>query len=1083
MNLPGFALSRPAVIYAGFAILVFWGIWSFETAPRSEDPEFTIHTAVVETDWPGAPAEKIELLITDPIEEAMSAIDEIEYVRSITTPGRCSVYIEALENLTDVDDVWDKARARLASLAPDLPSGSSEPLLNSDFADTAIMMLAMYQSPGAAESAAEQAYTPREMEVIAESIQEELERIGGIAKVELTGVQREMIYLEIDGGRWSQLGLTTGRLRDLLEHRNIVAPGGTIETGWGRFDIEPSGAYQGVAEIGETVVGMRADGLNVNLEQLGFDVSRGYTQPPRALARFGLSEMAESQPCIVLSITMIEGENVVRMGDAIHARLEEFRQSELPTDIHLAVVADESSTVREGIRNFTTNLLRAVIAVVLIAYLLIGMRIALVMAAAIPVVLCSAFGVSRLFGVQVDTIAIAALIVVLGMVVDNAIEVADNVHRYLEEGLSRREATLKGSKEIGGSILVATLTTVAAFGPMLTLPGSTGEYLFGLPLVVCVSLLMSYIVAMTLTTLMSYRVLRGEVKTAPLPWLLSRAWGILPFRTKRKPPAFGEVYRSIVGRCIRAKWLTVGIALALFVLAFRLPLGSRFFPDDFRAQFVVNVHLPEGSPLSKTDEVCRQIEGIIRDISHQPNGKNGLEAERVESVLTYVGESGPRFRLGVDMEPPATNFAFMVVNTAGPQLTDALIEEVRQASFEEVIGARVVPFKFAKGPPVRSPIALRILGEDKQTLHQIAEDVKSALRSVPETRDIHDSWGNETYQVFVRADEEKAKFAGVDQASIAQTLNAFFSGHYLTTYREGDHAIPVYMRLPQSQRVSLDAVRAVYVEGRTGKVPIDAVANIEKRWVPSKILRYDGERNLEVRARVSQGALANAALEKALPEIQKIEASLPPGYRIEIAGELGETNDSQNELAVCFVISLVLIIMCLVVKYNGYSKALMILITLPLAFTGGIFGLVLTNQPLGFMAQLGLLALAGIVLNDAIVLVDFVETQVKDRLKERKGDEGAESGSCSGLPRDVFHDCVTQGSALRVRAITLTTLTTMGGLLPLAMGGGPLWEPLATVIICGLLFASFLTLFVLPSMFAILVENFGIQVARPAGHS
>lgn len=1077
MNLPEFALRRPAVVFTGFGLMVLWGAWAFETAPRSEDPEFTIRAAVVETDWPGASTDKIELLITDPIEDAINAIDEIETIRSTSSPGRSSIFIEALEHLDDVDNVWDKVRASLGSVGADLPAGASEPFLNATFEDTAIVVLAMYQSPRPGETEIERPYSPRQMELLADSIRDELERIGGVAKVELTGIQKESIYLEVDSGRWSQIELTLDRLKGLLESRNIVAPGGTIDTEGVRFGVEPSGEFKSVDEIAKTVVGRRADGLPVNLEQMGISVVRGYPEPPRSFARFWARDVGESVPCIVLSVTMIDGENVVDLGDEIQATLERVRHSLLPGDIELSTISNEPESVSRGIHTFAVNLIRAIVVVVLIAYLLIGMRIAIVMATAIPVVLCSAFGVAHIFGVQVDTISIAALIVVLGMLVDNAIEVSDNIHRYLEEGLARREAALKGAQEIGSSILVATLTTVAAFGPMLALPGSTGEYLYGLPIVVCSALLISYVVAMTLTTLLCYGILRGEVSPSPLRRILTTVARAAPLRFRLTSSGSSDAFFSFVRGYLRHKWINVGVAFTLFVLAFNLPLGSQFFPDDYRAQFVINIYLPPGSPLSKTDEISREVERIVRATSRGIDPDTGENVDRVEKILTYVGESGPRFRLGVNLPGASSNFAFMIVNTADPRFTDDLIREVGREAYEQVVGARVVPFKFTMGPPLSSPIALRILGEDQKKLRQIAEEVKDALRNVESTRDVHDAWGNETYQIFVEVDEEKAKFANVNQASIARTLNAFYSGHYLTTYREGDHQLPIFFRLPWSQRRSLDAVSTVYIEGGTGKVPLDSVAEVQKRWVPSRIQHYNGERNLSVLARVRQGTLANAALEEAMPEIRRIEASMPYGYRIEVAGELSETNKSQRELALCFVISLFLIVMCLVVKYNGFAKPLILMITLPLAFTGAIGGLVLTNQPLGFMAELGLLALAGIVLNDAIVLVDFVETQVKERRAGGEDVPQAGEKSFAGLTRESFRDCVAKGTGLRVRAITLTTLTTMGGLLPLALSGGPLWQPLATVIISGLFFASGLTLIILPSMFAILVENFGVRIA------
>ena len=361
------------------------------------------------------------------------------------------------------------------------------------------------------------------------------------------------------------------------------------------------------------------------------------------------------------------------------------------------------------------------------------------------------------------------------------------------------------------------------------------------------------------------------------------------------------------------------------------------------------------------------------------------------------------------------------------------------------------------------------------------------MRGVDGTVDVHDAWGNFGYQLVVDVDEDKANLAGVSNAIIAQTLNAFFSGHYLTTYREGDHRVPIYLRLPPEQRTSIDQIKSIYVEGLYGKVPLDAVASVRTEWLPAKIWRRKLHRMIEVKSRVREGLLANAVLARAMPKIQGVQKQVPPGYRLEIGGEQEETIKSQANQGKALGISLLLIILCLVVQYNSFAKPLVILLTLPMASTGAFVGLFLTGHPLGFMAMLGLLSLAGIVLNDAIVLIEFIETLVKEKLERGEGLAERGQQSCGGLTREAFRDCVVRGGQMRLLPIWLTTLTTVGGLLPLGMSGGPLFAPMAWVIVFGLLFATALTLLIIPSIFAVFVENFGVAVVsdieKEVGHA
>jgi len=1082
MSLPRFAIEHRAIVVTAVFITSVWGLIAFITSPRREDPEFTIRDCVIATEWPGAGAEKVEQLITDPIERAADALDEVAKVTSVSRVGLSTVFVSVEQKIEDVDAVWDKVRAKMDEVRPELPEGASEPWVDTEYGDTSAMVLAVYQKPAAGGGAPSRRYTPRELELMAKRVKDELKLLRAVGRVDLLGVQREAIYVETDAGTWSRLSLTTAELRQLLQERNIVAPGGAIETEWGRFGLKPTGELGSVEQLGKVVVDAEGGRAPVYLRDLELRISRRYEEPPSFITRLGSA--SGSVPCVVASFTMKRGENIVRLGREVRRKLAELEAAVLPRDIGIAVVADQPEAVATCIDEFTSNLWQAIVIVVLVAFLLIGFRIALVMAAAIPMVILVSFAIVRLFGVQLEQVSIASLIIALGMLVDNAIEVGDNVHRLLSEGRSRIDAAVEGSEQIAFPVLIATLTTVAAFLPMVTLPGEEGEYMFSLPVVVSTTLLVSWFLAMTITTLMAYWQLRppaGDGHSAPPLLHLVRLVGRLCSRTDG--PGFdaariSAVYAALLRSCLRRKFVTLGIAVLAFAGSCALvPLiGSQFFPPAERGQFTIDVWLPEGATVAQTDAACRRLEDLIRELS--PVEREGAGVERLVNMVTYVGQGGPRFYLNLNPEQECTNYAQIVVNTLDPEATFSYVRDLRHAAAARIDGARIVPRLLDLGTGLDSPIGVRISGRDLDALRGLANRLKDALRRVPGTVDVHDTWGSQGYELGVEIDEDKANLAGVTNASVARTLKAFFSGFYLTTYREGDHRVPVYLRLPARQRRSLTALKSIYVEGLHGKVPLDAVARLEPKWRPAKICRWKLQRMIEVRARVEEGLLANTVLALALPEIEAARQTLPPGYRIELGGEQEETVNSQKNMAKALGVSVLLIVMCLVVQYNSFAKPLIILLTLPMAATGAFLGLFITGCPLGFMAMLGMLSLAGIVLNDAIVLTEFIEVLMKERHARQEGLPGPDERSCGGLSGVAFRDCLVRAGQMRMLPIVLTTLTTVGGLIPLAFSGGPLWAPMAFVIIFGLLLATLLTLVIIPTVFAVFVEDFGMEVIR-----
>ncbi|MFB3065079.1 MAG: efflux RND transporter permease subunit, partial [Planctomycetota bacterium] len=636
----------------------------------------------------------------------------------------------------------------------------------------------------------------------------------------------------------------------------------------------------------------------------------------------------------------------------------------------------------------------------------------------------------------------AAMIISLGLVVDNATVVTENALRLMGDGLPKRKAVIQGTATMSIPMLAATLTTVAAFLPMLLMVGNVGEFIRSLPIVVAITLLGSYAVAMLVVPLFCMWLLKAPAKHAA-----AKA------RPRPKP------YERLLNWCLGRKLTVLGIALAAFLGALMLlpVIGSQFFPSGARDQFFVKVWMPEGSPLSATEEVSLRVEEIILGTSKLDEG--GEPVERLANMVSFIGSGGPRLMLTQWLEQDYPYFAHIVVNTTSATLTDDWVEQVRR-EVRSIPGARIEVFPFTMGPPIDTPVAFRVIGKDAGLLRAAAEDMLAVMRRTPGALNPFSDWGASAYQVAVDVDSTAANLAGVTNAEVARTMHALLSGARLTTYREGDHQIPVVLRTIPSRRARLGELTGIFVNSRTGKVPLASLATVTPTWEPAVISRRNNVRAITVGCRVETGRLANQVASAIRPKLEAIVAGLPPGYRLEEAGEKEETTDAQAKMARAVQIAMLLIVLVLVTQYNSFLKPLVILCTLPMALIGVIVGLWITGWAMGFMAMLGVLSLFGIVINDAIVLIDFIEEKVR-----------------AGMP---LRPAVVLAGRLRMKPIFLTSLTTVGGLLPLALFAGPMWAPMAWAMIFGLLFATILTLVIVPVFYVLFAERLRMQVVQPA---
>ncbi len=1036
MNLSKFAVGNRVVVSTALLLCLVSGTLAYYDMSRREDPRIVIRTSVVVTRWPGARAEKVENLVTDPIEEAAGEIDQVKEIVSESRTGLSIVYVTLEDDVIAVDQVWDDLRAKVDRVRSTLPRGSSPPMVDTDFDDVFAVCLALHQVPGPGTDRARSPYSPRELEVWGQKVVDELKEIESVAKVRLEGVQREVVHLEVDSGDWGRIDLSTADLARILEARNIVAPGGEIDTERGRFSVQPSGEFEAVPELSTVLVGQGEGQTPVRLGDLGVSIERRYEEPARALCRYGSPAFGQT-PCLVLAVSMKDGRNIVEMGEEIDRRIANLEASVLPSDLRLARVNDIPRQVEAKVGEFVSNLWEGMAIVFAVALLMLGFRPALIMAGAPLSIVASILVVSKM-GVDLESCSIASLIIALGMLVDNVIVVSDNALRLVAEGRSRAEASWRGAHELAIPILSSTLTNAAAFVPMLWIPGSLGEYIRSLPIVVSVTLLASYLIAMTVS-----------------PLLLSV---LLPARTAgvaswRPLGPLARRYRRLVAWCVDHWTVTLGTAAAALAgsLALLPSIGTQFFPPGYRDQFYVHVWLPEGSPIAATDAVTREVEAAILRTSR----KDG--AERLAGTVSFVGYGGPRLFLSANPEQEIPNYAHVVVNTSGPDVTAAWVEELR-AEVSKIPGARIEVRPYDLGPGVKNPVEFRLSGEDGAVLRREAAQWVRLFRDTPGSMNAYHNWHNAGYQIQVDVDEEAASRAGVTNADVADTLDGLLSGAHLTTFREGDHEVAVVFRARRQERARL-GFSGVFVPGRSGKVPLSSLTRLEPTYEPAVIVRRDQERTITVGCQVASGHLANDVSAALLPALEERVRRLGPGYSLARGGEMKETETARRDVNRAFIVGLALIVLVLIIQYDSWLKPLVILLTIPLGLIGALLGLYVTGWPLGFMASLGIVSLAGVVVNNALILIDFID-----------------GGLASGTP---LRAAVIDAGLLRMRPILLTTLTTMGGLVPLAYGGGPLWEPMAWVMLFGLVVATFLTLLVIPTMYCLFAEKLGMRVPSP----
>jgi multidrug efflux pump subunit AcrB/outer membrane protein TolC len=1007
------SLRYPQVTVAISLMLFATGVYALLRMPRREDPKITIHTGIIAAAYPGATAEDVESQLTRKIEERLFRMAGVRRDKTFSTSrsGLAVVNVELESSVKDTDSFWSKLRLEMAQLkATELPDGVRGPVVDSDFGDTVAVLIAVHGGH----------YGYRDLKDYAQRIETDIRGIRAVSKIRRLGEQKEEIEIAGSLERLSQYSVNPVKIMQALQGRNTVQFAGRAPTEQGKPSIDAQGAFQTEDQIRRVMIDVSPRGQPVYIGDLA-EVRRLYKDP----AQFA---RVNGDAALLLAVEMQEGNNIVDFGKEVRATLDRARLA-LPPDLKIDLVADQPQVVFERIRTFIREFGIAILAVILVTVLLLPFRVALVSAVAIPVTVAITFGMLNAFGIELHQVSISALIVVLGMVVDDAIVIADNYVDLLDRGVPAPEAAWRSATELFVPVLTATLTIIGSFLPLLLLSGAVGEFIRALPLAVAFALGCSFVVAMLLTPLLCRFFIRKGLhadRDSAAP------------KSRRSPLDFMQrIYNGTIVRAMRRKKLVLagGAAAVLAGGAMLKLVPQQFFPLAERDQFVIDVWLPEGARVEATDSAVRRVESALRE---QPE---------VKGYASFIGGSAPRFYYNVNPQFPAPNYAQVLVNTESAEHTPALVAALRNQLPAAVPEAKLQVKELQQGQVMEAPVEVRVSGDDIASLRRAGDAISEVLRRIPGATYIHTDWHEDAYRLKVDVREEVANRLGLTNASIAQQLAGGFEGAPVTTYWEGDRDVDVVLRLDPSRRQNFDSVAGTYVSSLlTGaRVPLGSIADLRPEWEPGRIVRRNGVRTLTVRAFPEASHLASEILRAAEPGIRSV--ALPAGYRMAIGGEHENQQETFGEMVHALLISLGAIYIILLFQFRSAMDPLIVMAAIPLALPGAALGLLLTRNTFGFTAFMGIVSLGGIVVRNSIILIDYI----RERVKAGTGVEEA----------------ALEAGERRLRPIFLTTMAAAVGVTPMIVSGSSLWSPLASAIAFGLIGSMFFTLVAIPILYVV----------------
>jgi|SoiMethySBSTD1v2_1073268.scaffolds.fasta_scaffold00834_10 multidrug efflux pump len=941
-----------------------------------------------------------------------------------------------------IDGVWTLDEAKLGDYVAQFITRNLRPLELHPDAGSPIVVADPAGTFDRLWAVAGDRYTYRELDDYTDLIARTLRTLPIVAKVDRSGVLNEQVTLEYSQERLASYGVTPSALKNILGARNITLPGGTIEAPGKSLNIDPSGEFANEREIGDVLV-PTDNGGGVYLRDLA-TVVRGYTSPPNFLNYYGRHNPDgswERTRAVTLAVQMKTGGQIGEFSKAVDATLDDLK-ARLPNDLVLARTSDQPTQVSEHIELFMGSLEEAIILVVVVS--LIGFwewRSALLMALSIPVTLAMTFGLMQVFGIDLQQVSIASLIIALGLLVDDPVVAGDSIKRELASGHPPLVAAWLGPTKLASAILYATITNIVAYLPFLLISGDSGQFIYSLPVVITCSLVASRVVSMSFIPLLGYYLLRpkGEKTIAEL-----------------RKSGFASFYYRFGRFAIAHRWRVLAGATAVLVLIFGAAstLKTEFFPKDDQYLSFVDIFLPEDAPLTATRQAVDVVEAETRRVATELEHQAGHESAKpmLKSLTTFLGGGGPRYWFSSSPELQQTNYAQVLIEVNDKHETDRLVEPLQRALSAKIPGA-LIDVRKLELTNVGVPLSIRLSGEDEPTLRRLAARVHGIFNAIPMAARVRDDWGVESFEVKLATDPDRANLVGVSNLDVAAAAAAGLSGSRVGVLRDRDKQIPIVAKLRMDERAQLDDVRSLYVYANNGtrKVPLESVSSVAYGTKTEKLRRRGQFRTITVSAFPAEGYLPSEVLIAARPELDTLTSELPPGYKLAIGGEYEEQVKSFRNQARVMMMSTAMIFLALVMQFRHAAKPLIVFAGIPFGIGGALAFLVITGTPFGFMAFLGIASLIGVIVSHVVVLFDFIE-------------EAHERG-------ESLEEALLDAGIVRLRPVLITVAATVIALIPLAMHGGPLWVPMCYAQIGGLTVATFVTLVLVPVIYAIFVKD------------
>ena len=1007
MNLAEAAVRGRLVVAILIAGVLFGGWYAYRDLPRLEDPEFLIRTAVVATPYPGATAEEVADEVTEVLETAIQNLHEVEEVRSVSSIGSSVINVdvryEYSRNSAELNAVWTKLRNRIGDVRGRLPPGAAAPVVNDDFGEVYGLL---YLITG-------EGYTPRELHAYAKALRKQLLAVPDVGRVAVLGARDEAIYVEVSRERAAALGVAVERIYADLAAENSVAPAGSVRVGDRRVAILPSASIDSVADLESTLVTSEAAGAPVRLGDVA-TVRRSYAEPPGMLVRF------DGRPALALGVANVSGANVVEMGSAID-RMIDATQADRPIGIEVDEFYHQGKVVDAAVANFVANVALALGIVLVTLCLFMGIRSAVMIGAVLLLTVAATLTTMYVFGIPMHRISLGALIIALGMLVDNAIVVGDGMLVGIAEGRPRRDVARDVFSRTKWPLLGGTVVGILAFAPIGLAPGNVAEYARDLFWVVMISLLFSWLFAMIVVPLLSDLLFRDGQPSR------SRGAG---------EDAVLRGYRALLRLTLSRRWIAVGVAVSLFaasVIGFAY-VKAGFFAASTTPQVVVDYWLAAGTDIARTIDDMISLEGEVAAL------------EGVEAVQTLIGAGGLRHMLVYAPEAPNPSYGQILARLDDHTRIDELLPRIQGMVDAGYPDARAKVWRFQLGPGGGSKIEARFSGSDPEVLLRLAGDAKAAMAAHGGAISIKDDWRAAVPVIQPEFAPARGRLQGISREDLAGALETSFSGRRIGVFRDGDTLIPIIARAPAGERRDAAGMAGVLIPNPvSGDVTplIEVVEGIDTTWRHGRLIRVDRVWTIAAQCDPGPGRAASEVFRELRPLIEAIE--LPQGYRLEWGGEYGDSADANASVMGALPLGFGAMVLVVIVLFNAIRQTLVVWLVVPLALTGVVLGLLATGAALDFMALLGLLSLSGLLIKNAVVLVDQMDFEI-----------GA------GKPR---YDAVIESSASRLRPVAMGTLTTVLGVLPLL--GDTFFRSMAVVLMFGLAFATLLTLLLVPALYAI----------------